>query len=191
MPLTTEANQILNSEGRSKTQGIPEQYWEIVERYRGELVNQGLAILGSMQDAEDVAQETFCEAFRHPERLTEAESLGAFLRTINRANALDQRRKVSKSKGLPNETATAKGGEAGSVTGGFRNMDSREAIALAIEELPPKYRPVVILKFWEHRKRDEIAALLDMPPGTVRRLIYEATGELHRKLKRLMGSSGV
>ena len=85
MAATTQAQQIIDecaSDGN-----LPDRYWEVVERYRAELVNQALAILGNVADAEDVVQETFCEAFGHQDKLAKVRSLGAWLRTINRANA--------------------------------------------------------------------------------------------------------
>ena len=61
MALTTSAQEITQS---APTGSFPPQYWELIERYRGELMNQAHAILGSVDDAEDVVQETFFEAFR-------------------------------------------------------------------------------------------------------------------------------
>lgn len=191
MAVTTAANQILQTEAYQRDGQLPDLYWEVVGRYRTELVNQALAIVGSLQDAEDVVQETFCEAFRQPERLTEARSLGAFLRTINRANALDQLRKVKKSSSSQRSEADSESAREAGITGGFGLMETREAVAKAIEDLPPKYRPVVILRYWESLKCREIADRLDLPAGTVRWLIAEATEVLHGKLaKYLDGSKG-
>lgn len=82
MSVTTSAKEIL-ARTAAGPDGLPEAFWELVERYRGELVNQAYAILGSLPDAEDVVQESLCEAFNNRKRLVEARSLGALLRSIN------------------------------------------------------------------------------------------------------------
>ncbi|MBI3828703.1 MAG: RNA polymerase sigma factor [Planctomycetes bacterium] len=161
---------------------VPEKYWELIERYRGELVNQALAICGKLEDAEDVVQETLCEAFRDPAKLAQARSLGAFLRSINRANALnrtrDRKRDAAKS-GRKQLEAPARL----VTTGGFSLLELRDSVAKAIETLPPHLRTVVVLRYWQHLSYEEMAARLNVPSGTVGRLLYEATLALYDKLK--------
>src|SRR5437868_3867139 len=75
-----------------------EQFWNIVERYRATLITQAFPILGSQQDAEDVAQETLCVAFLKHQKLRDASKFGAWLRSINRCNALMLVRRRSRAK---------------------------------------------------------------------------------------------
>ena len=182
MPITTTANQILRMNGADTLGPLPEQYWELIETHRADLIHQALAILGSLEDAEDVVQETFCEAFRHAERLAQVRSLRAYLRSINRANALnrlrDRRTSAAqagrKQRELPPRLAT---------TGGFSVLELREAIARAVETLPPKQRSVVVLRYLEHLSYEEIATRLKLNTGTVGWLLCEAALQLHGKLK--------
>jgi len=159
---------------------LPEQFWQLIERYRADLLNQALAILGSVADAEDVVQETFCEAFQHSEKLGQARSLGAWLRAINRSNALnrlrDKRRDVTFGNRNPSETGTA-------TTGGFSTIDLRETIAKLIDDLPANQREILVLHYWEHLSYDEIGKRLNLPSGTVGWLAYEATMRLKGKMK--------
>src|SRR5882724_8717440 len=133
MATTTAAQLTLrNSKGRLQLDGadLPPQYWELIERYRGELTNQALAIVGNLQDAEDIVQETFCEAFRDSEKLREARSLGAWLRAINKNKALNRvRYKRQESKRIIAAPRM-------DTTGGFSVLEMRESVAKAIEELP-------------------------------------------------------
>ena len=108
----------------SGSPGIPEPYWELLEGCRADLVAQAQAILGSREDAEDVVQETFCEAARHPEELMQAESVVAWLKSINRGNALDrlrsrqrdQQRAQTRHEQMSGDTFT---------TGGFSRLELR------------------------------------------------------------------
>ncbi|MCW8133857.1 MAG: RNA polymerase sigma factor [Planctomycetota bacterium] len=161
---------------------IPAQYGELIERYRGELVNQALAICGTVEDAEDVVQETFCEAFRDPQRLASARSLGALLRSINRANALNRVRDRKRESAKPGRRQIEAPARA-VTTGGFSLLELRDSVAKAIETLPPNLRTIVVLRYWQHLSYEEIAEKLKVPPGTVGRLLYEATLALYDRLK--------
>lgn len=182
MPVTTSAQRILHaSQGDYAVDDLPVEFWELIERYRGELVNQGFAILGSLEDAEDVAQETFCEASRRPERLREVHSMGAWLRSINKANALNRlrdrqntRKKESRrEQELPRRLVT---------TGGVSKLELREAVAQAIEGLPADLRAVVVLHYWQHLPCDQISGMLELSPRTVWRRLHEADLILYETL---------
>jgi len=179
MATTTAAQQILrNIEGRLQLDGaeLPQQYWELIERYRSELTNQALAIIGNLQDAEDVVQETFCEAFRDSEKLTQARSLGAWLRGINKNKALnrvrDKRQESKRVIAAPRMDTT----------GGFSVLEMRESVAKAIETLPENLREVIVLRYWDQLSYEDIATRLKIPSGTVGRLLHDASVKLYEKL---------
>jgi len=182
MSATTSARQILRGAVMIPTDRFPEEFWNVVETYRGELVNQALAILGDQSDAEDVAQETLCDAFRDRAKLAKVQSLGAWLRALNRTNALDrargrsryQKKKKDSQRMMPARPFT---------TGGFTLVELREALAKAIETLPDQQRSVVVLRFWESLSYEEIGKRLNLPTTTVWRTFYEASLVLHEKLK--------
>jgi len=161
---------------------LPDHYWELLEQYRMELVLEALSVVGNRDDAEDVVQETFCEAVKNPEKLRSADSLRAMLQSINRCNAMDRlrnrRRQETKveRKGRfdPSKSAT---------TGGFSGLVVADFVANAIETLPARMRAVVVLHYFEHRTYKEIAELLKLPAGTVGRLLYEASKLLYGKLE--------
>lgn len=182
MPATTEAQQILKDALReTKHAEIPERFWEVVDRYRAELVNQSLAITGDLASAEEVVQETFCEVFKHPAKLVKVRSVGAWLRAINKANALNRIRSertrrdhTDRRQRLdPKRLAT---------TGGFSAMELQEMIAKSVEKLPPKYRTVVVMRYLEERSYQEISDRLGIPEGTVGWMVCDALMRLHNKL---------
>lgn len=177
MAATTSALQIIHGARMSPSPDLPDELWEIVEQYRGELVNQALAILGSLEDAEDVVQETFCEAFKSQERIAEARSLGAWLRSINRANAMDRLRKRRRDR------QDLRPGGRTFTTGGFSLIEMRESLAKAIEALPEDQRTIVVLRYWEHLSYEEIAARLQVPTTTVWRRFYEASVALFGRMQ--------
>ena len=189
MALTTSAQQILTRSVRlERPADIPEKFWELVDLYRGELLNQALAIVSSFDDAEDVVQETFCEAFKDPQKLSQIRSFRAWLRTINRSNALNRvRHKKHDSKRIESKRHLAPA--ARETSGGFSLLEMSDMVAKAIESLSDDQRTVVVMHFYEHLTHDQIAERTKISARTVRRLLYDASLVLHSKLKGHLGQS--
>jgi len=189
MALTTSAQRIVEDHrGSQMGDAMSEQYWELVAQYRDELLSHASSFVGNAHDAEDVVQETFSEAFRNPEKLAHAKSLGAWLKTINKANAMDfLRRKKSqadksdrKGRELPGKAFT---------TGGMSAVELHDSVARAIEALPENMRAVVVLHYWQHLSCEDIATRLKIPSGTVKWLLSEAALRLHGRLKSILPNS--
>jgi RNA polymerase sigma-70 factor (ECF subfamily) len=155
-------------------------FWQLVDRFRADLINQGYAILGNLQDAEDVAQETLCRAYRELHQLHDPLKLGAWIRSINRCNALDLRRRRKREFSAKHEIQ-----EQGSdpATGGFTQVDMRELIARAVDSLPEDLRTVIVFRYWEHLPYQEIARRLGMPLGTVKSQLARADKLLEKRLQ--------
>ena len=161
---------------------IPEPFWELLDGYRRELGEQALAIVGNAQDAEEVVQETFCEAVRHPEKLAEARSLGAWLKAINRANAINKvRAKKHDSKRIDRKQLEAPARS--TTTGGFSAVEINDMVSRAVATLPDDQRAAILMHYYEHKSHDEIARHLNVSPRTVRRLLYDASLAMHAVLK--------
>ena len=182
MPNTTSALEILRGTRMRGDRSIPEEYWALVEQYRPELLAQALAILGNREDAEDVVQETFCDAVRDPQKLGHARSLGAWLKAINRCNALnrargkrhDSSRIINVRQMEPEHTFT---------TGGFSMLELRESVNIALATLDPELQRIVRLRYFEHLSYKEIAERLQMPIGNVGGMLMDASVRLYAKLK--------
>jgi RNA polymerase sigma-70 factor, ECF subfamily len=188
MSITTTFQEGVRSSGVDYKAGIPERYWELVDQYREELLNQAYSLLGSRDDAEDVVQETFCEAFRDATKIA-GESIGASLRLINKCNALNRirangrarKRTEQKQQNAPTRAFT---------TGGFSGIEVRETVNTALDTLPANLRQVVVLRYWEHLSYKEIAARLNIPVGAVGPLLSEASIRLFPKLAAHLRTEG-
>ena len=126
--ITTAAQTILKG---GNLNSPPDEFWELLEKFRPELIGQAQSILGNREDAEDAVQETFIAASRDCKKLPQ-QGLGAWLRSVNRANAVDRlrgrrsdsRRIQRKAEQLPEDTFT---------TGGFSRLELRDSLAHAIQ----------------------------------------------------------
>jgi len=168
----------------SSASGAPDELWELLEKYRAELVGQAQAILNSRDDAEDTVQETFIEVSRDPKRLPQS-GLGAWLKAINRRNAVDRlrgkrsdsRRIQLKAQHAPEDTFT---------TGGFSQLELRESLGSAIETLPENLKSIVKLRYFEQLSYKEISERLKVPVGTVNWMLMDAFAALFARLKDQM-----
>jgi len=169
---------------REDPENVPlDQFWLLVERFRADLVNQSFAILGNLQDAEDVAQESLCRAYRDLHRLNDPLKLGAWIRSINRCNALDLRRRRGREK-VAKGRIQDEGADA--ATGGFTQVDARELVARAVDSLPEELRTIVVFRYWEHLPYQDIAEKLGIPLGTVKSQLSRADRILEKRLQTFL-----
>lgn len=132
-----------------------------------------LCRMQSVADAEDVYQDVFLRLLGQNTADWEGERVKAWLirATVNRCNDLYRfrlRRTVLPLEDIPDTT-----------------VPENEAAELwaAVASLPPKLRMVVHLHYAEDYTTEEIAAMLSVPPATVRTRLHR--GRL--RLKELLG----
>ncbi len=176
-------------EMRDQTGSVPEEYfWQLSERFRADLVHQAFTMLRSQADAEDVAQDSLCEAFESINKLRDPQKLGNWLRQINRRNALDtiRRKQSAKERRLNTGELDDLRPQSGARKGqGMRAPGQRvegDQVLDAVESLPAIFREVVILRYMEGLSCVEIASRMNIPEGTVRSRLCRADGMLIRKL---------
>jgi RNA polymerase sigma-70 factor (ECF subfamily) len=140
-------------------------------------------VLRHRQDAEDVAQEAFVRAHRSFYRLRDRSRFRAWLVKTAWRLAIDrwrtERRRAfreQQSETVPMPT-TADAVEAG---------ERASRLWRAIDALPDKLRSAIVLAGIEGHDVREVAALLDLPEGTVKSRLFSARQKL-KELLRLMG----
>lgn len=143
-----------------------------------------LSVLRNPADAEDVAQEAYLQAFRRFSSLRDPASFRAWVGRIAFRLALNRLR--GHRRRLARDTAWFTGFGHGSrfeaQADGARDAYNRlyvERLAAEIERLPEKLRAVLLLSTVEDMDAAEVAAVLEIPPGTVR-------SRLHLARKRLL-----
>jgi RNA polymerase sigma-70 factor (ECF subfamily) len=125
--------------------------------------------------AEDLLQETFVAALRHPERLRSASSSRAYLFGIARNLAATASRKAMRAAGpLP-----------GNALADDTSPDPRlEWLRETIGGLKPEFREVLELRLQYELSYEEIAETLAVPLGTVRSRLHYAINQVRRTLRQ-------
>jgi RNA polymerase sigma factor (sigma-70 family) len=115
-------------------------------------------------------------------------SVGAWLKSLNRFNALDRQRAKRRSK----DSKAIREREAKDktfTTGGFSLVDLRESTQAALDTLPTELRDIVVLRYWEHLSYAQIGQRLRISMPMVQRRLMEASVRLCAVLKK-SGATG-
>jgi RNA polymerase sigma-70 factor (ECF subfamily) len=171
--------------------GDESAFRELVEPYRRQLHLHCYRLLGSLQDAEDIVQETLLAAWRGLSGFEERASLRTWLYRIatNRClNALrDRRRQPQEESSMaepPRPTWLAEQmwldpypdamleGLADSAPGPEASYETGEALGLAftdgLQRLPPRQRTALVLREVLGFRTAEVAEMLETSEATVR-----------------------
>lgn len=142
-----------------------------VERWGSMVWRLALARMANVPDAEDLYQEVFLRYFRHEDKFESDEHRRAWLIrcTVNRAKS---------ALGSPwrNRTLPLK------VAAEIGVRDEYREVYAAVLALPPKYRTVTHLHYFEGLSVAEIAAHLECPEGTVKAQLHRARARLKETL---------
>jgi RNA polymerase sigma-70 factor (ECF subfamily) len=152
----------------------------MVDAYGTLVLSVALNVLANRQDAEDVCQETFLQAFRHLDRYDQARSFKTWLLTIAYRRSLDMVRKRRRFKEF-----TVRARHAVVEAGERRDPGPDRPAALPsklLETLSPRERTALCLWANEGYAAKDIAEVLSCSASTARVYLFNA----RRKIKALL-----
>ena len=176
----------------------PQEFGTLTEPHRHELHVHCYRMLGAMQDAEDIVQETFLRAWQHRATYASRASVRAWLYKIATNLCLDalaqRKRRTLPSTRQPaadlNDPIPTDVNEpiwlepfpdallAPAETMPEKHFLARETINLAflalLQELPPRQRAVLLLRDVLEWQASEVADLLDLTVPAVKSLLFRA-----------------
>ncbi len=162
---------------RKSAAGDGVAFHELVHRHADRLHALAKSLIRNTADAEDVVQETFAGAYRGLAKFESRASVKTWLTRILILQIAKWRRdRQGKTAGELQETASAK-------PSGESAVDQRIDLQAALAKLSPEHQEVLLLREFEQLSYEEIAAVLDVPRGTVESRLFRARAELREKLK--------
>lgn len=175
-------------------QGRTEAFGTLVLRYQDRLYHALLGMLGSADDARDVAQEAFVNAFEKLSTFRGNSAFYSWLFRIALNSAVNQQRKQRRATVSIDTGREHSGLEPtdhrpdSQPTFSLEQSESQAQLWSALREMPEDYRTVLILKELDGLKYEEIASIVDCPIGTVRSRIFRARAELKNRLREQLQS---
>ena len=183
---------------RRARDGDESAYAELLARHRDRVFSFLLRLLGSSQDAEDVAQEAFVKAFSRLDSYDPARPFISWLFGIAHHAALDHLRarrpaalSLDDPDGAPDPAdpgpdvpgahgPRGAGSDAEAAAGAALDAALIERLLAA---LPPLYREPLLLRYKEELDIPEISRVLSLPEGTVKVRLFRGRDMLKRKLE--------
>ena len=146
------------------TEGKAECMGELFDRHAGRMKSLALRIVGSPEEAEDVVQEVFVQAWQQSHRFdAQRGNVLAWLSIMARSRSLDRWRRRTTRR----ETAV-EGARELETPLSSENDPSSWAARTALSTLPADQRVLLELAYWEGLSQSEISARLNLPLGTVK-----------------------
>lgn len=128
------------------------------------------------EDALDIVQESIKKAIIAKDSIRDAHSIKSWFYRIVVNTSLDFLRKKKKVTFVDEETLDYYSSGKEDV---YKHMDLEKSL----EELPIKYRSVIVLRFFEDLKIEEVAEVLGEKESTIKTRLYRALDLLRIKLK--------
>jgi RNA polymerase sigma factor (sigma-70 family) len=183
---TVGANPCLNNVIRPrhteiKSDALERQFREAYDLYARRLYNTACRIIGRPEDAEDVLQESFLEAFRHLRSFEGRASMGSWLHRIvvNRSINLLKSRKLILTDTEPEIADDMHPAE------DTADLTLQvEQIRRAVMDLPTGYRTVLSLHLFEGYDHEEIASILGIAPVSARSQYHRARNALLKIIRQ-------
>ena len=165
-------------------QGNTVAFGALVSRYQDRLYNTVYRLVDNAEDARDVVQETFLNAYQSLAGFKGDSLFFTWLYRIAVNNAISMKRKqraVLRLVPAPNADGPPEPADPSETVQPGRALELAEEerrIHQALSRLSPEHRTVLVLKDMEGRKYEEMAEILEVPIGTIRSRLHRARLEM-------------
>jgi RNA polymerase sigma-70 factor (ECF subfamily) len=165
---------------------------ELVARHQDRVYTAVTRFCGNAEDAADIVQRAFINAFRKIQEFKGDSAFSTWIYRIAFNQAISFRRE-NKGRGAvsiyskDDEKIVEPAVEA-NPTEKLEGEETQKKVQQALELLEEGDRQIILLKDLQGHSYDEIAAIMQIPKGTVRSRLHRARLELKSKLKSYIGT---
>lgn len=187
--LTEKGKRDLKLINRALENGDPTAYNELMKLYRDPLYFMLYEKVGDQELAKDLTIESLGKAFKKLHLYVPNYVFSTWLFTVARNHCIDYLRKnklptVSIDKMMLDEDGKRTNFDLISdMLNPEQEMEKKQRIAILrqiVDQLKPKYRALVKLRYFKEMTYDEIATTLDIPIGTVKAQLHRSREQLFK-----------
>lgn len=187
--LTEKGKRDLKLINRALETGDPTAYNELMKLYRDPLYFMLYEKVGDQELAKDLTIESLGKAFKKLHLYVPNYVFSTWLFTVARNHCIDYLRKnklptVSIDKMMLDEDGKRTNFDLISdMLNPEQEMEKKQRIAILrqiVDQLKPKYRALVKLRYFKEMTYDEIATTLDVPIGTVKAQLHRSREQLFK-----------
>ena len=169
--------------------GDHEAFCLLVSQHQSRLFSSVYRVVGHMEDAQDVVQEAFLNAFLSLRQFKGDSRFFTWIYRIALNVAISHRRKAMSRLNARMRTIDDSQGTVVPLASGAQAdadmaiQDDARMIQAALEHLSPDHRAVLVMKDMEDMRYEAMAEVLEIPVGTVRSRLHRARLELRNLLE--------
>jgi RNA polymerase sigma-70 factor (ECF subfamily) len=149
----------------------------LLNRYRDRIINLAYQLLRNRDDAEDVAQEVFTKAFTSIRSFRAESQLFTWLYRITLNLCLERKRRAKPHENYEEQDLI------GASAGCAEQVGTNLAVQEVLAALSPPLQAVLILREMHDLSYEEVAAVLNIPVGTVRSRLSEGRRKFKEQWK--------
>ena len=173
--------------------GDQRAYTQLMSAYRENIYFMMYKMVSNRDDAEDLTIEAFGKAFKRLEQYRPDFAFSTWLFKIASNNCIDFLRKkkkatlVSLDQGYSNDEGDESTIDIEELNlnpeQAYMKEQRKEEMHKIVDQLKPKYRQLVELRYFEEKSYEEIADDLNLPLGTVKAQLFRARELMYEILK--------
>jgi RNA polymerase sigma-70 factor (ECF subfamily) len=177
--------------------GDRKAFAEIVKRYQNKIMKLGFRMLNQLQEAEDVAQETFFKVYSNLHRYDVTQKFSTWIYRVATNICIDRLRRRKEQISLdvagsePSNDNTNRELQL-KISNKWQTPENQVILSelqgqvqQAVQQLPDKYRLAIVLRYMQELSLQEISEVLDIPLPTVKTRIHRGREVLRKKLEHL------
>jgi RNA polymerase sigma factor (sigma-70 family) len=177
--------------------GEQKAYAELMQRYKDSIFFMVLKMVNNKDDAMDITVTTFAKAFENLEKYRPEFAFSTWLFRIATNGSIDFIRK----KKLATTSIDGLGGGDNNEDRVFEiksdslnpeetsiKKQQTEQLKEIIDKLPPRYKTLIILRYFDELSYEEIAEQLSLPLGTVKAQLFRGRDLLSNVLSKRLKS---
>lgn len=185
--LTKKGERDLELIKKALENGDPSAYKELLKLYRDPLYFMLYEKVNNEELAKDLTIEALGKAFQKLHLYTPEYTFSTWLFTVARNHCIDYLRKHKLKTISINQMMIDKDGKKTNFDIISNDLDPEEKIEKKqrinilrriVDQLKPKYRILVKLRYFKEMTYEEIAKILDLPIGTVKAQLYRSREQL-------------
>ena len=189
----TEIELIINAQ-----QGNIEAFESLIYKYDKNVLSLVLKYVNNRDDAKDIYQEVFLRVFKGLKRFQFKSEFSTWLFRITTNVCLTHSSKTRKKKFVSineesdsdensNEILQLPDEENSTPDRLAEKSEIKKVVNEAMEKLSPKQKMIFTLKHYEGYKIREIAEMMDIGEGTVKKTLFEAVHKMRSQLQNYYG----
>ncbi len=160
--------------------GNKQSFSRLVEAYQRPVFNLTYRMLGTSEEAEDAAQETFLRAYSRLKQYNPSHKFSTWLFSIANHHCIDRLRKRRKIMVSIDDNPVLQNLQHEAPEPEEHVIDAEQAHQLQalLTQLDPDYRTPLILRYWEEYSYEEIAETMELTVSAVKSRLFRARKQM-------------